>query len=153
MTIMTDGYQTTIAFTSAQMDSQDFLLEVMEEKEVTPPGVEGGGANDATTMRNVTWRTMAPKMLKTLTQAPIVVAYDPEVYNEMVAMINDNQQITVTFPDLSRLVFWGWINSFTPNANVEGEQPTANLLIIPSNMDGDNNNAEIAPDYIKLGDS
>ena len=150
---MYDGYQTTIAFTSAEMDSQDFLLEVMEEKEVTPPGVDGGGANDATTMRNTTWRTMAPKVLKTLTESPIVVAYDPEFYNEMVAMINDNQQITITFPDLSRLIFWGWINSFTPNANVEGEQPTANLVIIPSNQDGNNNNAEIAPDYIKLGDS
>ena len=153
MVIQKDGYQTTIAFTSAEMDSQNFLLEVMEEKEVTPPGVEGGGANDATTMRNTTWRTMAPKMLKTLTQAPIVVAYDPEVYDEMVAMINDNQAITITFPDLSRLVFWGFINSFIPNAQVEGEQPTANILIIPTNMDGDNDDAEIAPDYIKLGDS
>jgi len=147
MTIMNDGYQTTIAFTSAKMDSQANLLTLMEEKEITPPGVAGGGANDATTMRNTTWRTMAPKVLKTLTESPFVVAYDPELYDEMVAMINDNQLITITFPDTSTLAFWGWIDSFTPNAQVEGEQPTANVVIIPSNQDGNNNNAEIAPDY------
>ena len=147
MTIMNDGYQTTIRFTSAEMDSQANLLTLMEEKEVTPPGVAGGGANDATTMRNTTWRTMAPKVLKTLTESPFVVAYDPEVYDEMVAMINDNQLITITFPDCSRLAFWGWIDSFTPNAQVEGEQPTANIVIIPSNQDAGNDNAEIAPDY------
>ena len=147
MTIMNDGYQTTIAFTSAEMDSQANLLTLMEEKEVTPPGVAGGGANDATTMRNTVWRTMAPKVLKTLTESPFVVAYDPELYDEMVAMINDNQLITITFPDTSTLAFWGWIDSFTPNAQVEGTQPTANVVIIPSNQDGNNNNAEIAPDY------
>ena len=43
MTIMNDGYQTTIEFTSAEMDSQANLLTLMEEKEVTPPGVAGGG--------------------------------------------------------------------------------------------------------------
>lgn len=147
MTIMNDGYQTTITFTSAEMDSQANLLTLMEEKEVTPPGVAGGGANDATTMRNMAWRTMAPKVLKTLTESPFVVAWDPELYDEMVAMINDNQLITITFPDTSTLAFWGWIDSFTPNAQVEGSQPTANIVIIPSNQDGNNDNAEIAPDY------
>lgn len=147
MTIMNDGYQTTIEFTSAEMDSQANLLTLMEEKEVTPPGVAGGGANDATTMRNIEYRTMAPKVLKTLTEAPFVVAYDPELYNEMVAMINDNQLITITFPDTATLAFWGWIDSFTPNAQVEGTQPTANVVIIPSNQDGNNDNAEIAPVY------
>lgn len=147
MTIMNDGYQTTLTFTSAEMDSQANLLTLMEEKEVTPPGVAGGGANDATTMRNTNWRTMAPKVLKTLTESPFVVAWDPELYDEMVAMINDNQLITITFPDTSNLAFWGWIDSFTPNAQTEGEQPTASIVIIPSNQNGNDNNAEIAPVY------
>ena len=148
MGIQTDGFQTTIAFNSSLLSSATVVLtDEMEEKEVTPPGIAGGGANDASTMRNTLWRTMSPKSLRTLTPCTLTVAYDPELYQEMEAMINDNQQITITFPDDSTLVFWGWIDEFTPNASVEGEQPTATITIIPSNQDGDNSNAEIAPDY------
>ena len=147
MTIQGDGYQTTIDFSSSEMTSDALIIRLMEEKEVTPPGVSGGGANDASTMRNTTWRTMSPKSLRTLTPVTIVIAYDPALYDEMVAMINDNQLITITFPDTSTLAFWGWIDEFTPNANVEGEQPTANITIIPSNQDADNNDAEIAPAF------
>lgn len=145
MTIQGDGYQTTIDFSSSEMTSDAIIIDYMEEKEVTPPGIAGGGANDASTMRNATWRTMSPKSLKTLTPVTITIAYDPALYDEMVAMINDNQLITITFPDTSTLAFWGWIDEFTPNANIEGEQPTANITIIPSNQDADNSNAEIAP--------
>ncbi len=150
MTIQTDGYQTTIEFDSDLLSSGLVVLtDEMEEKEITPPGIAGGGANDASTMRNTLWRTMSPKSLRTLTPCTLVVAYDPELYNEMEAMINDNQQITITFPDDSTLVFWGWIDEFAPNASIEGEQPTATITIIPSNQDGDNDNAEIAPAYSK----
>jgi len=145
MTIQSDGYQTTVDFSSSEISSDVIIISIMEEKEVTPPGVAGGGANDASTMRNETWRTMSPKSLKTLTPVTIVIAYDPALYDEMVAMVNDNQLITITFPDDSTLAFWGWIDEFTPNANIEGEQPTANITIIPSNQDADDNNAEVAP--------
>lgn len=145
MAIQGDGYQTTIDFSSSEMTSDALIIRIMEEKEVTPPGFAGGGANDASTMRNVTWRTMSPKSLKTLTPVTLAVAYDPALYDEMDAMINDNQLITITFPDGATLAFWGWIDEFTPNASIEGEQPTANITIIPSNQDADNSNAEIAP--------
>ena len=147
MTIQGDGYRTTIDFSSDEMSSDALIITYMEEKEVTPPGVSGGGANDASTMRNDTWRTMSPKSLRTLTPITIVVAYDPALYDEMVAMINDNQLITVTFPDTSKLAFWGWIDEFTPGSNVEGEQPTATITIIPSNQDADDDDAEIAPEF------
>ena len=145
---MGDGYQTTIDFSSFNTDSSDALiLTLMEEKEVTPPGIAGGGANDASTMRNTTWRTMSPKSLRTLTPATFTIAWDVALYDEMVAMINVNQLITITFPDTSTLAFWGWLDDFSPGANVEGEQPTATLTIIPSNQDGDDNDAEYSPVY------
>ena len=147
MTIMGDGYQTTIDFSSSLMTSDALTLTLMEEKEITPPGIAGGGANDASTMRNATWRTMSPKSLRTLTPVTIVVAYDPALYDEMVAMINVNQLIRIEFPDGATLDFWGWLDEFTPGASVEGSQPTATLTIIPSNQDADNDNAEIAPAY------
>lgn len=133
-----DGFPTTIAFSEAP--------EVkFYEKEVTPPGMEGGGANDISTMQNTVWRTRAPKGLKTLSEATLVAAYDPEVYNDVVAMMNVNQEITITFPDDSILVFWGWLDVFKPNRTVEGEQPTAEITIIPSNIDAAGD--EVAPVY------
>lgn len=145
---MGDGYQTTIDFSVFAAGSSDAtMLTLMEEKEVTPPGISGGGANDASTMRNETWRTMSPKSLRTLSPATFTVAWDPALYDEMVAMINVNQLITITFPDGATLAFWGWLDDFAPGANVEGSQPTATLTIIPSNQDGDNNDAEYSPVY------
>jgi len=133
-----DGFATLISF------SEDSSVQ-MWEKEVTPPGISGGGENDTSTMRNTTWRTRSPKGLITLSESSITVAYDPAVYDEIIAMVNVNQQITITFPDNSTLVFWGWIDEFTPGANTEGEQPTADITIIPSNQN--DSGVETAPVY------
>jgi len=131
-----DGFATLIDF------SADSSVQ-MWEKEVTPPGVSGGGENDTSTMRNTTWRTKSPKGLISLSEASFTAAYDPAVYDEIVAMVNVNQQITVTFPNNDTLVFWGWIDEFTPGALVEGEQPTADITIIPSNQNA--SGVETAP--------
>ena len=133
-----DGFSTTITF-------EDDSSVQLWEKEVTPPGISGGGPNDTSTMRNTAWRTMAPKSLKSLTPCSFVAAYDPAVYDEIVTMLNSNQLITVTFPDDSTLAFYGWIDEFTPNANVEGAQPTANVTIQPSNQN--DSGTETAPVY------
>jgi hypothetical protein len=139
MAIINDGHPTLIRF--ALDSSVQF-----KEKEVTPPGLDGGGENDTTTMHNVTWRTRQPKSLVTLTECTFLAAYDPIVYDEILAMLNQNQLITVEFPDGSELRFYGWINEFTPNRNVEGEQPTAEVTIIPSNQDS--GGVETPPDYV-----
>ena len=131
-----DGYKTTISFADNPSVS-------LEEKEVTPPGIEGGGEIDTTTMQNDDYRTFSPKSLKTLTEASLSVAYEAALYNELIAMVNSNQLITVTFPDLTTVAFWGWINVFTPGAFVEGEQPTADITIIPSNVN--DSGVETAP--------
>ena len=131
-----DGFATLITFAN-------YPSVQLWEKEVTPPGISGGGANDITTMRNTAWRTRAPKKLKTLSDASGVYAYDPAAYNDLVSMINENQEITITFPDAQTLTFWGWMDEFTPARAVEGEQPTAEVTIIPSNQD--DNGDEVAP--------
>ena len=133
-----DGHSTTITFGTA-----DTVL--LWEKEVTPPGMEGGGANDTTTMLNSAWRTKAPKKLVSLTDASMVVAYDPAFLDDVLSMINVNQLVTITFPDGSTWEFWGWLDTFVPNANTEGEQPTAQCTIIPSNQH--TSGSEVAPVY------
>lgn len=115
------------------------------EKEVTPPGISAGGPIDTTTMRNVTWRTQAPRALKSLTSVGATVAFATEAIPQVQSQIGINQIITVTFPDQSTLVFWGWLEEFTIGALSEGNQPTATISITPGNIDA--NGAEVAPRY------
>ena len=126
MARLDDGFSTTIAFA----DDSDVQLF---EKEVTPPGIDAGGPIDTTTMQNTTYRTMVGKSLITLSESSLTVAYDTALYNEIVAMVGNNQQITITFPDATTIAFFGFIDKFTPNALVEGEQPTAEIVIVPTN--------------------
>lgn len=123
-----DGYSTKITFSSAPSIS-------LWEKTVTPPGVDGGDAIDQTTMHNVTWRTSAPRSLKTLTEGQMTCAYDPGVITTIVAQINVEQTITVTFPDGSTEAFYGWLRTFEPQEVSEGNQPEANCAFTPSNFD------------------
>lgn len=133
-----DGFSTIITFTNIPTVK-------LYEKEVTPPGMTAGGPIDTTTMRNTTWRTMAPRQLKSLTQISTTVAFATEAIPLVQEQIGVNQEITVTFPDNSTIVFFGWIEEFTFGAFTEGEQPTATLTIQPGNIDtgGD----EVAPAY------
>jgi len=143
MAIQTDGFSTTIEFSASA--SGVLLTTLMAEKEVTPPGISAGGENDTSSMRNTAYRTKQPKSLKTLTNSSIVVAFDSAIFDELVATVGLNQSIVITFPDASTLTFWGWIDEWTPNAQVEGEQPTAAITIICSNQN--NAGAEVAPSY------
>lgn len=135
-----DGHATTYTFAN-------FPNVKLYEKEITPPGMSGGGANNTTTLRNVRFRTFAPKKLKTLTNSTFVAAYDPAVYIDLFSMLQVKQLISVTFPPpVSRkLSFWGWLDEFQPNRVVEGEQPTAQCTVIPS-MEN-NNQVETDPTY------
>lgn len=136
MARLDDGYQTLISFAADP-------TVLFYEKAVTPPGVDGGGEVDTTTMLNATYRTKNPKALITMSPASMTVAYDPATYAEVLALVNVNNLITVTFPDGSTLAFWGWLNTFTPGEHVEGEQPTAEIEIIPSNQNA--SGVETAP--------
>jgi hypothetical protein len=134
-TVLTDGFKTLISIGSTYL----------EWKEIQPPGMVGGGGIDTTTHTNTAWRTMAPKALKTLSDSGGVCCYDPAHLDDILAQISVNQLITVTFPDNSTMAFWGWLDEFTPDALVEGEQPTASMKIIPSNQDADGD--EVAPAF------
>lgn len=131
-----DGYQTLVSFAANGTVH-------LYEKTVTPPGFDGGGEVDTTTMLNTRYRTRNPKALITLSNSSMKCAYNPVVYPEIVALINVNNLITVTFPDGDTLAFWGWLNKFTPDECKEGEQPTAEVEIIPSNQNS--SGVETAP--------
>jgi len=117
MARLNDGYQTLISFSVGASAGVQFW-----EKNVTPPGMDAGGANDTTTMRNTLYRTKAPKQLITMTDMTLTVAYDTELYDSILDMIKVNQLITITWPDDSTLAFWGWLDKFTPVQVAEGSQ-------------------------------
>jgi len=132
MSRIDDGFSTKITFGSQPSGTGPGIT--FWEKTVTPPGMDAGGENDTTTMRNTLYRTKSPKKLITMTEMSATVSYDPIFYDDIVDMIKDNQLITITFPDSSTVAFYGWLDKFIPGEIVEGEQPTADITIIPSNQ-------------------
>jgi hypothetical protein len=114
-----DGYQTLVAF------------------EADPDEI------DTTTMHNVTWRTRNSRALRTLTEFTMTAAYDPNLYNSVLALVNQNTVITIHYPDTSTLAFWGFLKGFESGDLVEGEQPEITITVVPTNQD--NAGAEQAP--------
>jgi hypothetical protein len=133
-----DGYQCLIAF------AQDADVSLWE-KSVTPPGIDGGDPVDTSTMHNTTYRTKAARQLKELTNGSFTAAYDPQVYDQIVSLINVEGWITVHFPDGSTLDFMGYLKSFTPGEIVEGSQPEAECEIVCTNENS--TGAETGPTY------
>jgi len=130
-----DGFPTTISFTGAGT--------TFEEITVQPPGFEGGEAIDTSTMRNTKYRTKAPRSLIEMTNGDLTVSYDPTAYDTFASLIQVNQLIVVTFPDLGTLTFYGYAKTFTPDALEEGKRPTAKVAIVATLTDG--TGAEVAP--------
>lgn len=141
MAYLTDGHPTRIVF-FALGTGVSILLKTTS---VTPPGLDGGGPNDTTTMENITWRTKQPKHLIEMTDGTIEFQYDPGVYEQILTILNVNGKVRWEFSDGSHLEHWGWLNNFTPGACVEGAMPTATGTIHASNQDDSGN--EAAPDY------
>ena len=138
-TALEDGFSSKIAFAS---DPDVSFWEIT----VTPPGIDGGDAIDQTTMFNTAWRTKAARQLKELTDAALTCAYDPEVIDQIIALVNVENLITVHFPDTSTLDFYGYLRSFTPGDLVEGERPEADVVIVCTNVNPVTG-AETAPDF------
>jgi hypothetical protein len=123
-----DGFSTKIDFAANPTVS-------FWEKTVKAPGIDGGDGIEQTTMHNTAWRTKAPRQLKTLTESTTKVAYDPNVYNQIYALVNVETTITVHFPDGSSLAFFGFLQKFEADDLQEGTQPEATVTITPTNFD------------------
>ena len=134
----TDPFPTTIAF--ANDPNVSFW-----EKSLTPPTIDGGDGINITTMHNSLWRTMHPRTLLTLSEVTLVASYDERCYSQIATLCNTNGSITIHFPDLATLDFWGYLRVWAPSENAEGgDQPTASITILPTNYDT-TNDVEAAP--------
>lgn len=115
------------------------------EKEVQPPGRDGGDPIDTTTMHNTTYRTKAARSLIDLTDGTCTAAYDPAVSEQIDAIVNVETTWTVTHPDGSTEAFYGYLRTFTPQSHTEGSQPEAQLAWTPTNTDPANSWVEAGP--------
>lgn len=142
-----DGFSTKISFNSNTTVS-------FWEKDVQPPGYDGGEKVDQTTMHNIQFKTSVPRTLIDVTGVKTKVAYDPNVYNsgQILSLINRNDSITVHFPEGSTLTFFGFLQKFTPASVAEGEQPVADIEIMPTNYD-DVAHTEQAPVLVSVSGS
>lgn len=137
--IVMDGQSTTISVGSA----------TLQEVSISPPSISSGGEIDVTTMSNTAWRTKAPKKLHELGEVSFSALYDPAQIGTHLTSVGTNQAITITFADATTLVFYGWVDSFSPSEISEGEAPTADVTIIVSNQNGAGlaGGTETAPAY------
>lgn len=126
-----DGYRTLFTF-AADPDVSFW------EKTVKPPGLDGGDAIEQTTMHNEDYRTFAPRSLITMTESSMTAAYDPAVLTQIMALINIETTITISFADGSTWAFFGFLKSFETNELQEGEQPNASVSIVCTNFDPTN---------------
>lgn len=129
---MKDGYRSLITFAA---DPDILLWEVG----ATPPGIEGGDPIDTTNMHTGTWRTFRPRSLLTLTPMSVRCNYYPLVYPQLVAITNLETVVTFHFPSGNYVAFYGFLKSFEPGENVEGEDPEGTANIVPTNWDPVNN--------------
>lgn len=134
-----DGYQSLIAF-AADADVSFF------EKSIKPPGIDNGDPIDQTTMWNTDVITKASQALDEITEVSGKVAYDPEVYDQIMALSGVEGVVTVYFPDGSAISFFGYLRKFEPDEMERGKQPEASITVVITNVDP-SDGSEVVPDY------
>lgn len=123
-----DGFATLITF-------GDNPTVELWEKESTPPGQDIGDPIDVTTFHNTARLTKWPRSLIEDTDGSFTCAYDPTARTAIESLIGNNQEITVTYNDLSTWAFWGFLKSFIPQSHTRGDQPEAQVEFVITNLD------------------
>jgi hypothetical protein len=120
-----DGFSTKIALAADANVS-------FWERSVKPFGMAGGDPIDVTTMFNTTYRTKALRQLLDGTPVSGSAAYDPQVLDQIIALVNVNGWITIHHPNGDTWDFVGGLTNFDPQEHAEGELPLANFEIVPT---------------------
>lgn len=121
-TPLRDGFSTLISLTNLPGIA-------IFERETTPPPLDGGGPIESASMRATAWRQKDPKTLKGMGSMTLTVMYSTGAYAAIAGQINQNQSITLTWPDGATLRFYGFIDKFAPSGHSEGNLPTAQMTI------------------------
>lgn len=101
-------------------------------KRIKLPGYTLGGPINDTSMHNDLYRTQYPKSLITVTDASLVVSFDPHAYVSVPVVMGIITDVTYEFPLGETLVKKGWVEMWDPQEFSEGNQPEANVQIVHS---------------------
>ncbi len=129
-TRITSGHVTKVAI-------GDFLDLAIWEREVTPPPFQMDEALDITTQFNNVVRTYNPRRLYMMEDLTVTGHYDPKIYGNIITdrLIGFCTEITLQWPDLSTLTFWGFVSRIEGSALTEEEVPEVTVTITPTNTD------------------
>jgi hypothetical protein len=142
-----DGFGIEVSFGIGESTTNHANVTLyIDPDSITPPGIDGGDAIDTTTHTNSALRTKHARSLQDITDGACTVVYDPDAWTSIVALVNDNVLITFTFPTGDTLAFFGYLKSFIPNEYVEGEQATAECVLVVTNRDH-SDDTETLPEY------
>ncbi|MGL6095055.1 MAG: hypothetical protein ACRC7O_04545 [Fimbriiglobus sp.] len=100
-----------------------------------PLGYDGGDPIDTSTFENTQFKTKAAQQLIDTTEATFKFAYDPECYNDLLALVNDPTTITDFFPDGSTLAYFGYLQKVEFDELVADAMPTGTATIASTNYD------------------
>ena len=109
-----------------------------------PPGLDGGELIDNTSMQNTHWRTRRTRHLITLTPSECTCYFDPDVFPDLLLMLNEEQSVTFWYPDNSAEAFFGAMTKAEWGEFREGDPPTVVVTVSPTNYDPVNG-VEAAP--------
>lgn len=126
--MMKNGYQALIA---CELDPDISFWE----REVTPSSIDGGEPIDTTTQHNTTYRTKAPQALRDNGPVSVRVGYDPDVRNQIDAVLNVETSFTIRYPDWTVQNLYGYLQKFEPTGMSNGTMPEATITIIQTNWD------------------
>lgn len=105
------------------------------EYNVAPPGFTADPPIKTTTHFNTAFHTFAAAKLSKMEDVKLKVLYDPIVYDSIMAVLNKETTITITFPDGATIAFYGYLMSFIPAGLVQGTVPDADITIVSTCAD------------------
>jgi hypothetical protein len=128
---LTEGYQILFAF------ERDPDISIWE-KTVKLPSIDMGDPIDISSQHSVEWIPMVSAALATLGEITISGSFDPNAYNQLIAMKGINQSCTLHLPDGSTIAFWGYLKKVEGPEGKKKEQPDLSITVQPSNYDPEN---------------
>jgi len=97
-------------------------------------GINGGDPLDASHLGNTAYLTKKPQTLKEVTDITGTAHYAPEDLADVIAEINDNQSMTLTFTGIGTITFYGFLQVFEPDEGEIGSTWNASFTVVVTNL-------------------